>query len=41
MRKGGSGEGEGGHDARWHKFWWLIKKKEDEDVWLGRESALD
>jgi hypothetical protein len=33
--------GAGGHDARKNKFWWLIKKKEDEDVWLGTESALD
>jgi hypothetical protein len=30
----------GEHDARRNKFWWLIKKKEDEDVWLrNRERA--
>jgi hypothetical protein len=22
-------------------LWWLIKEKEEDDGWLGRESALD
>ena len=42
----GTGQGKKGRErgrvgGTTHKFWWLIKKKEDEDVWLGTESALD
>ena len=38
--RAGSGDGSGGWDGG-ASLWWLIKEKEEDDGWLGRESALD